>query len=135
MKNAYETPPLFADHLPDAGRMAASKRPEPFVYSTMREAMGAPDPRAPHNSTTTSQEAAHAIAPHMQAEEARVLAYLRGVPDGSTREQIASGTGMKESAVCARVNAMVARGVLNENGDTRPTSSGRPAKVVKVGQR
>ena len=46
-----------------------------------------------------------------------------------TREQLARILGWKESAVCGRVNSLVAKGELEESGFIK-TSSGRSAKLV-----
>lgn len=48
-----------------------------------------------------------------------------------TREQIAEALGWKEASVCGRVNALVtAKRLIEEDGGR--TSSGRPAKVVRI---
>lgn len=48
-----------------------------------------------------------------------------------TREQIAQRLGWKESAVCGRVNSLVAKKQLEEIYGGK-TASGRPAKLVRV---
>ena len=56
---------------------------------------------------------------------------------GMTREELAHNTGMRLSAVCGRVNALIAAGKLIERGTKRSPTSGKTAKVVRLpeGQR
>ena len=67
--------------------------------------------------------------PELQNKEMEVLAAIQEAGRPMTREQIAQMLGWKESAVCGRVNSLVAKGVLEESG-TLKTLSGRSAKLV-----
>lgn len=92
---------------------------------------------APHNGTDTSVGAARAITRSggSTRQEREVLACVRALGEtGGTRKDIAMLTGIVESTVCARVNRMVANGVLVEDGETRVPRHGgaRPQKVVRV---
>lgn len=49
-----------------------------------------------------------------------------------TREEIAHNTGMRLSAVCGRVNALIAAGRLVERGTKRSPTSGKLAKCVRL---
>ena len=73
-------------------------------------------------------------APELQNKEMEVLAAIQEVGRPMTREQIAQMLGWKESAVCGRVNSLVAKGVLEESG-TLKTLSGRSAKLVGLAVR
>lgn len=69
----------------------------------------------------------------LQAKEREVMALFVSAeaPLLLTREQIAEQMGWKESAVCGRVNSLVAKGWLQEitGGVTR---SGRAAMLVRL---
>lgn len=78
----------------------------------------------------TSLAAFHSFGvPDLQKKEMEVLAAIREAGRPMTREQIAKLLDWKESAVCGRVNSLVAKGVLEESGTVK-TSSGRSAKLV-----
>jgi predicted transcriptional regulator len=72
--------------------------------------------------------------PDLQHKEMEVLAALQEADRPMTREQIAQMLNWKESAVCGRVNSLVAKGVLEESGTVK-TSSGRSAKLVGLAVR
>jgi predicted transcriptional regulator len=67
--------------------------------------------------------------PELKNKEMEVLAAIKEAGRPKTREQIAQMLGWKESAVCGRVNSLVAKCVLEESGTVK-TSSGRSAKLV-----
>ena len=67
--------------------------------------------------------------PDLQNKELEVLIAIEEAGRPMTREQIAQMLGWKESAVCGRVNSLVAKCVLEESGTVK-TSSGRSAKLV-----
>jgi hypothetical protein len=92
---------------------------------------GIRDAIAPHNGTETSREAARSIEPHRNAQTQTVLDWLRTQKQGATREEIATGTGIKLQSVCVRVYELLKSQDVTECG-TRATASGRNAAVVMV---
>lgn len=106
-----------------------------FDVAKAREVMGRPATTAPHNRTDTSRQAATAIAPHVQAQEAQVLAYLRQCGAmGSTQHEAAASLGLSLQSMCGRFHALAdprrpGGPLIEVNGRTRPTPSNRPARV------
>lgn len=106
-----------------------------FDIKHAREVMGRPAPTAPHNGTETSREAAKAIKPHVQAQEAQVLDYLRRCgATGSTQHEAAAALGLSLQSMCGRFHALAdprrpGGPLIEVNGRTRPTPSRRPARV------
>jgi DNA-binding MarR family transcriptional regulator len=99
----------------------------------------------PHNGTETSRRAAQAARESGQAtrQEGEILRALgavdwretersRAYQQGLTRKELAQATGIVESTVCARVNALVARGLLREEGVRVPEGGSRGQKVVHL---
>ena len=70
------------------------------------------------------------VKAYLQPKEMAVMDLMR-TSASLTREQIAQRLGWKESAVCGRVNSLVAKGALQEFDGGR-TASGRPAKLVRL---
>jgi predicted ArsR family transcriptional regulator len=66
----------------------------------------------------------------LQRKEREVLAVF-SASTRLTREQLAERLGWKESAVCGRVNSLVAKDKLDEI-DGGKTSSGRSAKILRL---
>lgn len=83
----------------------------------------------PHNGTPTSRAAAARAQPTRQ--EQAVIDALRAAPDGLTREELEDRTGLAGNAIRPRVWALVARGIVYEQGE-RPTRAGRAAAVVRL---
>ena len=81
----------------------------------------------------TSLAAFHSlpVAGYLQPKEQAVLSVLIGRSSPLTREQLAHVLGWKESAVCGRVNSLVAKGMLEEIPGGK-TSSGRSAMLVRA---
>ena len=69
-------------------------------------------------------------AKELQRKEIEVLAVFEP-STRLTREQLATRLGWKESAVCGRVNSLVAKDYLAEI-DGGKTSSGRSAKLLQL---
>ena len=90
-----------------------------------------PFDRPPANGTATSQAAADRVAPRTGQQAATIIATITEATDGLTRHEIAERCGLPLSSVCGRVRSLVLSGHLLERGDTRPTSHGCPAKVVR----
>ena len=87
--------------------------------------------RPPDNGTITSRQAAKAIAPAAGTLRARVLGFVASQGQrGATLDEISIGLEMRLSTVCARANELKKSGQLRESSHTRPTSSGRQARVL-----
>lgn len=89
--------------------------------------------RAPHNKTATSEAAALEIEPQRGTLQWEVWRFVkqRGAY-GATRQEISAGTGIAENTVRPRVNELLALGPLVETDETRPTTSGRQARVLRA---
>lgn len=91
-------------------------------------------PHVRHSST--SQAAAEAIAPKVNALQRQILAVVRQHPLGLTRDQIEELTGLPHTTSSARVRELFLKGLLETRIDPatgvsyrRPTRSGKPAEV------
>lgn len=83
----------------------------------------------------TSLEAYRSLSParYLQPKEQAVMQLFRSEDTHLTRERIAQLLRWKESAVCGRVNSLVAKGALEEI-DGGKTASGRSAKLLRLPQ-
>lgn len=87
---------------------------------------------APFVATSqTSRNAATAIEPHAETQRRSVLDYLRSV-DGATRQEIETATGICGDAVRPRVAELRKAHLVIETTDTRLTTSGRRAFVLRA---
>jgi DNA-binding MarR family transcriptional regulator len=91
-------------------------------------------PHVRHSST--SQAAAEAIAPKVNALQRQILAVVRQHPLGLTRDQIEELTGLPHTTSSARVRELFLKGLLETRIDPatgqsyrRPTRSGKSAEV------
>ena len=91
-------------------------------------------PHVRHSST--SEAAAEAIKPKVNALQAQILGVVRNAPYGLTRDEIEEVTGLPHTTSSARVRELFLKGLLEtridpETGisDRRPTRSGRQAEV------
>lgn len=91
-------------------------------------------PHVRHSST--SLEAAEAIAPKINTLQRRILALVRQHPLGLTRDQIEAITGLQHQTASARVRELFLNGHLETRLDPatgksfrRPTRSGKQAEV------
>ena len=89
------------------------------------------EPPYAHGSAT-SHEAAERIKPHLTDQQARALAAIADSPTGRTRQEVCPQTGLPEKTVTARVVELIRQGRIRETGETRPTTSGRSAAVLKA---
>lgn len=79
---------------------------------------------------TTSKEAARKILPHVTAQQQLIVAFLRERgASGGTYLEIADGAGVLAQSVCGRMVELVQAGAVRKAEFTRPTPSGRRAKV------
>jgi predicted transcriptional regulator len=85
----------------------------------------------PANRTATSRAAAKSVSGITGALRQRVYRYVCE-HGGATEEEIADGLGMRRSTVCPRVWELLRDGYVVDSGETRKTTSGRQARVVKV---
>lgn len=78
---------------------------------------------------TTSKAAAESIRPHMTYQQNKVIEALRASPAGFIYTEIAAKAEMREASVCGRIHELVASNLVMVAENTRPTDSGRQAKV------
>ena len=84
-----------------------------------------------HNGTGTSIAAARSIVPHLNRLQLDVCSFVKDRGgDGATRDEIASGLGLKIQSICPRVAELIGRQLLRESANTRKTSAGRVARVL-----
>ena len=86
---------------------------------------------APHNGVDTSIAAARSILPRLGTDEARVLACIR-VNSGNTCDEVEKILGLRHQTASARINGLVAKGLLVRTSRKRKTRSGREAAVYEV---
>lgn len=89
-----------------------------------------PDLFAPHNGTPTSQEAAERKI-GAGTERAMVYASLR-TQGPATREELEQRTGLTGNSLRPRCYELIRLGLVEETGETRQTTSGRKATVLRA---
>lgn len=100
----------------DAARLLRRKRGVPYAVDS-----------------ATSAKAAASIRPHLGKLEADVLAAFHNrVFAGLTTDEAEVLTGLSHQTCSARINGLVAKGLLKRAGEKRRTRSGRPAEVYTV---
>ena len=94
-------------------------------------------PHVRHSST--SQAAAEAIKPKVNALQRQVLKAVREATDGLTRDEIEIVTGLPHTTSSARVRELFLKGMLETRVDCttgisyrRPTRSGKMAEVCFI---
>ena len=85
-----------------------------------------------HRDVPTSVAAAEAIKPAMGAQQRKIADFVAGWPHGATYAEIAVGTGIAVPSICGRMVELVAAGKVVIAEGTRPTPSGRQARVYKA---
>lgn len=91
----------------------------------------------PHvRHSPTSEAAAEAIAPKVNAMQRQILSLVRQHSQGLTRDEIELITGLKHQTATARVRELMLNGLLETKIDQstgksyrRPTRSGKQAEV------
>ena len=96
-----------------------------FPTAPDSEATAAPAQR--HSATSVA--AAEAIEPKVGLLRYRVHTALCQYPDGLTDEELADITFMRQETARARRIGLMHDGIVKDSGKTRPTSTGRAAKV------
>jgi hypothetical protein len=87
-------------------------------------------PPAPsQRHSPTSIEAAVKIERHMSTLHMRILAYLKGHPDGATDDDLQVVLNMNPSTQRPRRIELLAMGKIRDSGQTRKTRSGRSAVI------
>lgn len=84
----------------------------------------------PSEPCQTSEDAAEAIKPHVRHLRAAVLRRLRYVPQ--TDDELEQSTGLSHQCCSPRRRELVQAGLVEWSGETRPTRSGRSAKVWSI---
>ncbi len=118
-------PPPAESHAAPAPAHAQMPEPAPAI-------VGEQLPAAPFVSgSSTSHDAALAIAPVAGKQAARVLAFLRNRgAHGATRAEIASALNLGAQSVAPRVLELFKSGLARETTATRDTASGRAAAII-----
>jgi hypothetical protein len=78
-----------------------------------------------------SNAAFKAIQPYVPTLEERILDFLFGV-GGATDEEMRSALNMHYGTHSSRRRSLVLKGRVRDSGDTRLTTSGRPATVWEI---
>ncbi len=100
--------------------------------NTTADRTGTDRPR-PVGVSATSVAAHEAAKPRAASRQTQVLGVLaRAGAAGATREEVALALGAKDGAICAPVRRLLALGLAGERGDTRRTSTGTAAKIVRA---
>lgn len=85
----------------------------------------------PANRSRTSQAAARSIGHASQTIRERILEFLAGQESqGATAEEVTFALELRLQTVTARLNELEQLRLTVDSGRTRPTSSGRAARVV-----
>lgn len=86
--------------------------------------------RTPHNGTPTSRAAAESLTPHVGRLEAVVLDAIRDAGHhGRTCDEVEQLAELSHQTTSARVRGLLDAGLIECSGLTRPTRSGRQARV------
>lgn len=87
-------------------------------------------PTAPFSNPMTSKEAAEAIQPTLGAIESKVLGFIVGRKRiGATCDEVERLLGFRHQTASARIYDLAQKGLIQDSGDRRETSSGRRAIV------
>lgn len=104
------------------------------MITTQHDLFAGTPPHARHSST--SLEAAEAIAPKVGRLQRLILDLVRQHPQGLTRDEIEELTGLPHTTSSARVRELFLLGLLETRMDAgtgksirRPTRSGKQAEV------
>jgi hypothetical protein len=89
-------------------------------------------PSPPDSGGSTSREAAVKILPECDRQRDQVLAALHAAPDGLTREELCTITGLAGDSLRPRCWELVKAGLINATTFTRLTESGRRAYILKA---
>jgi len=94
------------------------------------EPVPAPDPPARHDGPVTSRAAARSMRTAAPTIRERVRRHIAGRgPAGSTCEAAAIALGLRMATASARIRELTQAGAIRPSGRTRPTTSGRAARV------
>jgi hypothetical protein len=87
----------------------------------------------PHQAhSTTSAAAARSIAPRIGDLHRRIIAWLRGHPQGATDEEMQDDLDMPANTQRPRRRELQLAGYVEDSGKTRLTRSGRNAVVWRL---
>ena len=92
----------------------------------------------PHNHTPTSIAAAESMEGHAPTQRRRIrLWYEAPAPEGAgeagaTRDRAEAVLGLRHQSCGARINELIADGLLVEMPEELPTRTGRPSKVIRA---
>ncbi len=84
-----------------------------------------------HNGSETSKEAAFNAIPRVPTQKEKVKDFVKRNP-GSSRQEIADGTGITLQAVCARVATLLQEKNIVEDEETKIGDYGTSVKKLMV---
>lgn len=87
--------------------------------------------RPPCSNDTTSREAAESIAPKTHSLRAMVYQTLT-LWGGKTCDELCEMLDIEGNTMRPRIRELVIAGLVEDSGETRPSSSGRKAIVWRV---
>lgn len=91
----------------------------------------APKPRARRRGPETSRQAAERIKGYAGEQQAAVFRCIAEAgAQGRTADEVGELLELRPQSCSARVNELVRLGAVRDSGERRPTSSGRPARVL-----
>lgn len=91
------------------------------------------EPPAHRKGPETSRTAAKRIAGHSADQRAKVFACVAEAgAEGRTADEVSELLEMRAQSVTPRIHELLKLGVLRDSGQRRPTSSGRPARVLQA---
>lgn len=92
----------------------------------------APKPKAVVQVRDTSLEAyvEHAETGKLSEQQQTIMYFMRFKPDGVTRNELATGSTMRLSSVCGRVNELIKKGLLEDGPRRRCTITGINSHVI-----
>lgn len=80
----------------------------------------------------TSKAAAVSMRPHITDQQEKILAFLKRTPAGATYLEISAGAEISAQSVCGRMVELITAKLVDVAKETRPTPSGRKAKVYII---
>lgn len=116
---------------PDDRVGPASPKPALQPKDDMPPPLFAPKPRARRRGPETSRQAAERIKGYSAEQAAAVFRCIAEAgAQGRTADEIGELLELRPQSCSARCNELVRLGVVRDNGERRPTSSGRSARVL-----
>ena len=93
-----------------------------------------PKPKAVAQVRDTSLEAyvEHAETGKLNEQQQTIMYFMRFKPDGVTRNELSTGTTMRLSSVCGRVNELIKKGLLEDGPRRKCSITGKNSHVITI---